>query len=510
MNRSALKYRLGLSLYLTAILAASFPQTAIAATMDANFELYPHCDKRTSDEDDDVWMLGPIPSPGIVVETGGGRGGITCTEFEVHDPQTLKTRPLREGDILDIDIVIDNPTEQDISRARAWLSYDPDVLRGDSVEIHSDFPVVTPGENTFSADEGYVKIGASTDGSEPDQKKVMFARIQFTVLDDSVGRTPITFHDPQLDGHTVIMAQDGSEEAYVLEDDPGVLLVVFGEGDEPMDEQEENIEEDMDDEEVDTDDLSPFENLPVPDNSCVSNNECSSGICIDGFCAEEGTKVPNGGSCITDNQCESGLCGSGICIPSLSDEESDEPIEEISEPSTEDDNPPSSRTAFSLLQIQNVRVTTDGSAAFLSWNPLNSTQLKAYNVYYGTTSGRYIQRKTIDKSENTITIRSLSVGTTYYFAVRALSTGNEESAFSKEVSITIGNPNSSTAPLLLGSVVNDDISPVNPIGDGATTTVPGETGIPTLILLGALGAAIVGTGFASRRQLAVSTFNPHD
>lgn len=510
MKRNTYQHWLGLCLYSIAILCTAMPQQSLAATMDATFEFYPHCDLRMGGEkDEDTWALGPIPSPGIVADTGGGRGGITCTEFDIHDPQTLKTRPLRTGDILDVDIVIDNPSEQEISRARAWLSYDPDVLKGDSIEIHSAFPVVTPGESTFSNDEGYAKMGASSDGKEPKTKKVMFARLQFTVLNTSVGKTPITFHDPQLDGHTVIMTKDGSEESYILENDPGVLLVVFAE-------EESTSQEDTSSTE-DTTDVNPFDDLPMPKNSCISNADCSSNICINGSCAESNSKVPNGDSCITDNQCESGLCGSGICIPSLSDQ----PEQEVVEPDTQDEmtdipepetsSPVSSdtgRTAFSLLQIQNVRATTDGSAIFLSWNPLNSNQMKAYNVYYGTTSGRYIQRKTIDKSENTITIRSLSVGTEYFLAVRALSNTDEESAFSKEVSVTVGRPDSSSSPLVLGSVLNNE-SPKTPILPGETSVVPGETGIPSLLLLAVIIAAVIGTGFASRRQFAVTPFNPH-
>jgi hypothetical protein len=527
MNRNTHKHRLGLYLYVVALLCTALPQQTFAATMDANFEFYPHCDLRTAEgDDDDMWALGPIPSPGIVANTGGGRGGITCTDFEIHDPQTLKTRPLREGDILDIDIVIDNPSKQEIARARAWLSYDPDVLQGNSIDIHNAFPVVTPGENTFSSNEGYAKMGASADGDGSESKKVMFARLQFTVLDTSVGKTPITFHDPQLDGHTVIMAKDGSDDSYILEDDPGVLLVVFAE-DDTVEEEEVND---------DASDLNPFDDLPMPENSCITNSDCESDLCIEGSCADPGAKVPNGDSCITDNQCESGLCGSGICIPELTNTvESKLPLGAscsedsnclsddchegvcrqiidnggvpVPPPAPEPEND-AARTAFSLLQIQNVRATTDGSAIFLSWNPLNSNQMKAYNIYYGTTSGRYIQRKTIDKSENTITIRSLSVGTQYYLAVRALSSSDEESAFSKEVSIVVGNPESSSAPLVLGSVLGSN-APRNPIDLGDTPVVPGETGIPSLLLLAVIIAAIIGTGFASKRQFAVTPFNPH-
>jgi len=498
MNRTFNKHRLGLRIATLSLLLSSIPQGVTAAVIaDATFEFHPHCESRTAEKKDDTWALGPIPSPGIVANTGDGRYNVTCTEFTVRDPQTVETRPLRNGDILDIDIVIHNPSEQDISRARSWLSYDPDVLQGDSIEIHTDFPMTTPGEQDFSREEGYAKIGASTDAQKPDTKNVMFARVQFTVLDSSVGQTPITFYDPQLDGHTTIMTQDGSDEVYALEGDPGVLLVVFGEGSSSSTQAEQPA--------VDTTTAVVEESTA----ECVQNSDCATKLCVAGVCAAPPAKLPNGESCITDNQCESGFCGSGVCSANIMQEK---PQDASPFQTEQNATPPvattgESRTAFSLLQIQNLRATTEGSSIFLSWNPLQSNLLKAYNVYYGTTSGRYIQRKTIDSSESSITIRSLSIGTTYYLAVRALSTTDEESAFSQEVSVTVGSPGSSSAPLVLGSVLGNS-TPSNPLSEGQNT-VPGETGIPSIVLAGALIAAMVGTGFASRRQFAVTPYKPH-
>ena len=127
-------------LALFVFIGSSVPTPAHALEVDATFELHPHCIER-EDKDDD-WIFGPIPSPGIVVETR--KGGVRCFPFAVHDPQTLKTAPLREGDILDIDLVIDNPSKQRIKRVRAWLSYDPNMLEGISVDINNAFSIVTP------------------------------------------------------------------------------------------------------------------------------------------------------------------------------------------------------------------------------------------------------------------------------------------------------------------------------------------------------------------------------
>ena len=157
------------------------------------------------------------------------------------------------------------------------------------------------------------------------------------------------------------------------------------------------------------------------------------------------------------------------------------------------------------IQVQNLRATTDGTSVFLAWDALQSSTLKAYNIYYGTTSGQYIQRKTIAGDQNTLTIRNLPAGTTYYFAVRAVSAGDEESAFSQEVGITVGDPSSSTAPMNLGSDSAYQAS-TNPVRSG--TTVPGETGTSSNVALILLLSAVIGTLIASRRQFTITSSQP--
>lgn len=487
------------------LLGSTLPAPAYAqnVTADAMFELHPHCIQREGEDDD--WAFGPIPSPGMVVETR--EPSTRCTTFEVEDPQTLRTPALRKGDILDIDIVIDNPSEQDIGRARAWLSYDPNMLEGFSVEIHESFPVVTPDEESFSEDEGYVKMEATAENNVPNAEKILFARVQLRVKETNNIGTPITFYDPQPSGHSVIMAKEGEEEVYIQKEEPGTLLVTFvQDGTPPPTENTPGPENDDSDNIFDNTptepeptpepDPQPAEEPPIDENACIRDSDCGDGICVAGQCQEMAEKKDNGEACSFDSECQSGICGSGTCVPALSD--------------NTEDNDSQSRTAFSLLQIRNVRVTTDGSSVFLAWDHLQSSQLKAYNVYYGTTTGRYIQRRTIDKSENSITLRSLSIGEEYFLAVRGLSVQDEESAFSREVSIVVGDPDSSTAPLVQGSITRGPTQ--NPVGDltnqGDNTPVPGETGASSVALLFLLGSAIIGTTFASRRQLVVSATKP--
>lgn len=152
-------------------------------------------------------------------------------------------------------------------------------------------------------------------------------------------------------------------------------------------------------------------------------------------------------------------------------------------------------TVFTLLQVQNLRATTEGGSVFLAWNILPSTELIGYNIYYGTVTGKYIQKRSVDKTVNNMTIRGLSQGVPYYFAIRGINARGEETDFSQEVGITVGNAATSTSPLI-GSVLGQ--SPSTPRSGGKLS---GETGTPSTLLLFLALSAVIGTFVAFRRQL---------
>ncbi|MBM3231378.1 fibronectin type III domain-containing protein [Candidatus Peregrinibacteria bacterium] len=507
---------LAVLLAVTLGIAGVYPaQTAFGATADTEIFLRPHCMQTAGNGGNTDWLFGPIPSGELIAETEeDGPTAVGCTTFQIKDPQTLQTTTLREGDILDMDLVVSNPGKKPISRVRAWLTYDPKLLKGELLTIDSAFPVTVPGEKDFFAEEGYAKIDASTESEGPDERYVTVARLQFKILKTSSSGTPIGFHDAQADGHTVVESKEGNELTYVLGKEPGTLLVTFrgtpaetGTDATEADEDTEEVvdpEEDIDvlsegEESIETDEgFNPLEAIQsiatTPQKkpageSCIQNQECETGLCIAGICVEAGSAAV-GSSCSVAEECASGICNQNVCV---SGEDRNPLLADASAPQ---------RTAFALLQIQNLRVTTEGSAVFLGWDHLRSSALASYNIYYGTTSGKYIQRKTIGKEDNTITIRSLPTGVQYYFAVRGISAQKEESAFSREVAVTVGNPASATMPLERGSI---DIpgNPLNADISDVVEEVPGETGIPSFVGLIAVTSAIAGTLIAARRQMIV-------
>lgn len=149
---------------------------------------------------------------------------------------------------------------------------------------------------------------------------------------------------------------------------------------------------------------------------------------------------------------------------------------------------------FTLLQPQNLRVTTEGSSVFLAWDPLPSSQLIGYNLYYGTVSGKYLQRRSVDSATTSLTLRSLPQNTPYFFAVRGVADARTETAFSQEATVTVGTPASSSSPLR-GSIAEQNRPRAH-----AQRNLAGDTGLPTAITLILLGSAGVGAALACRRQ----------
>lgn len=442
-----------------AVFAMAMPQPTFAANKDVTLEMRPHC----VFGDLDPGFGGYVPdAKGITTPTEG-----KCYSFETRDPRTRQTPVLKKGETLDIDIIARNPGRQDISRFRSWLAYDPTTLEGQEIEIDDAFPLETPGESGFDESEGYAKIGASAE-EDQDDETVVLARVRFTVIDVSEAQTVITFYDAEsaADAHT--MAGAGEPEENVLALPLGSLLVRLDGGSSGSDDTEDDAGDDDETDEGDAD----------------NDDDGAHAAGDDGM-----TPVPPSPP-VTPPQ-ESSV-GAASSAPASQAASSTAPIAP----------PPSGTSLFPQLQVQNLRATTEGTSIYLAWDALTSTELAGYNVYYGTVSGQYIQRRSVDKGSNTLTLRNLQAGRAYYIAVRGVSTSGAESEFSKEVGITVGNPATSTNPL--ASIVDQGPQGTPPETDG---TLAGETGLPSPLVLLLAVSAVIGTVMAFRRQM--TAFTPH-
>lgn len=418
------------------LLVAIIVPVSVSAAGNVTFEFRPHCEGEDLIEN----KFGG-PSPDVKGMTALSEG--TCRTFEVRDPSLLQTPVFKVGDTVDIDIMVNNPSGSSIKRFRAWVAFDSTILEGIDVTTSTLFPVTTPGESDFIADEGLLKVSGSTTSAVA-APRFSVARVRFRILKDTMEGTPLIFTETTGDvqAKTGVFENESPNEQNILSSTFGSLFVRLTGA--PPTEQ------------------PPITNTDIP-------------------------KLPNTPHDAAISSAQSVSFSSSTAATSLNAS------------SVASTTSTLTQKAFSLLQILGLRVTTEGSSVFLVWDILPSSELAGYNVYYGTVSGRYIQRRSVEKGANSLTLRALPVGTTYYFAVRGYNSANEETTFSQEVGVSVGNPKTSTAPLSANSI------PTKTPETGGQ--VAGETGVTSSLLVLILSCAIVGTMIAMHRQYRTSSFS---
>jgi hypothetical protein len=360
-----------------------------------------------------------------------------CPSFEVRDPENLQTPVYKPGGTIDIDLIIRNVDKKAVQRVRAWIAYDSTVLEGTEVAMNAKFPVPTPGENTFVPQEGYMKLSGTAQAPASDAV-IVVARIRLKVLQPIYEATPLSFYDltGTATSKTGIFEKTGAQENNILVSNPGYVLV-------------------------------RFETSSASSAAAVASSQATSAAQSSAATSAIAPVSSAAASIAVSSAMPASAPGSSI---------------------------------FTMLQVQNLRVTTEGSSVFLAWNTLPSSDLIGYNLYYGTTSGRYIQRRSLDASATNTTLRALPTGTTYYFAIRGVNNSGQETEFSQEVGISVGNPATSTSPLT-GNVFSEPTPDTN-------GTVSGETGISSMLLLFLGVSAVCGTAFAFRRQWRTLSAHP--
>lgn len=386
----------------------------------------------------------------------------TCPSYPALDATTLRTEKQAVGDIIDLDIVLRTAKPTDVETVRAWLSYDATVLEARSIELAPSIKAPLPGEQTIVPSIGLVKIGADFGGRLKTSDEVI-ARVTFRVITAQTN-TLIAFHHflPGGTGETAVNGKEGTSRDVrggtlpnppcfdkILGCAPDINALLFVE----------------------------------PSKLQITLVDPSAMIAL----AQEPPIVQNTstGTPTVTATTES---------PALGAEENTNP------PTGQGASPTLAGSAFSLLQVQNLGVTSRDRDVYIGWMALRSSEIKGYNVYYSTVSGRYAQRHSLPSTAQSYTLRDLEPGTTYFIAIRAFNQSDTESAFSQEVSVTVGKPESSTAPL---SAVQTDETEIrgNPIETRDGTEISGETGTSSVFFMVLLVSSALGTAFAFHRNI---------
>ncbi len=466
-----------------------------------------------------------------------------CESYTVLDPQTLTTAHFNVGETLDMDVVALNPAGAPVSTVKALLSYDPYYLEGTSIDV-ADLTVVAPGGADFSPADGLARIHVSAENETGiTDDIIVVARVRFTVKQNGSAGTIVTFSDAAAEGESDILAKSGTLESSILSVSPGALQV------------DVTVVE-----EVVAAPTAETEVHEAASDACTTDADCPGSVCVNSACLPANAKRPAGSACTEDVQCEKDLCREGTCRETLLSvgetctantlcqtnlchnnrcaqpcETSEQcagnlcfqnvclaagatlPVGAACEGMSQCDSGlclsnvcrdaadlSAQRLAFGLLSVQNLRITSDAQNVYLAWDAPMNPLIKGFNVYFGTKDGEYSRRRTVAVGSQSLVLRELTQDTRYFFAIRAVSADDEESPWSETVSVVVGQPNTSTAPLT-ASALNAPPNPLNnPDESLATPVVPGNTGLGstyTLLLLAAAGIGILGAALRQSRSV---------
>lgn len=384
-----------------------------------------------------------------------------CPEFAASDGEHFVTNQLAAGDILDLDVLVRGPDFATVRSVRSWIKYDKKILEARSIELSPALPSPTPGEQSIDAAQELIRIGGSTpNGFSSEDTRI--ARVTFRVI-ESATNTELSFdgYNDSGNGHTAVNGarQENEGTQGSLPPPPCFDNIIGCRG----------------------------SNTPLLSGEPAKLIVQLSGAMQSSASASETTStssMSSSSSVIQNDPVVETTSSEGIAssASSLTGQGS----------------------SFSILQVQDVRVTTKDSVIFLGWQALSSAELAGYNVYYGTVSGRYIQRRSLPASSTSLVLRDLEPGTTYFLAVRAVNAQDQESVFSQEVSVTVGSPETATSPM---TRLPQDSGAVagNPLETRGETTIKGETGSASVLMWAFLTSAFIGTAFAFRRQLTLAS-----
>jgi len=107
-----------------------------------------------------------------------------------------------DKETLTIRLMMKNNNETEIKSIRSFLSYNPEVLEGDSITLSDSLGeiLIAPNEKEFDNQNGIMKLGISI---KSNKKSLEIAEIKFKKLknEDII----IDFFDPQRGGHTEVI-----------------------------------------------------------------------------------------------------------------------------------------------------------------------------------------------------------------------------------------------------------------------------------------------------------------
>jgi hypothetical protein len=152
--------------------------------------------------------------------------GIALADNDAELTLKPSATQVSQGQEFTVDIVLKNPSKQNVISVRSWLNYDPMALQATALDTKdSVFNLAAPGEDDISASEGKIKIGRSNISGGVSDTEVKVATVHFQVQSAVAGKTTLSFYDYQVSelGHTSVNIIDQGFPLNILGKEPDKL-----------------------------------------------------------------------------------------------------------------------------------------------------------------------------------------------------------------------------------------------------------------------------------------------
>lgn len=99
-------------------------------------------------------------------------------------------------------LTLDNSESKPVTSVQAWLTYNPDVLKGVSIDTgNSAFELMAPYDNDFDHEIGLVMLGRSS--AEPvEDEEILIAEVHFERIGEDIAMIEAYDYKQDLVGHT--------------------------------------------------------------------------------------------------------------------------------------------------------------------------------------------------------------------------------------------------------------------------------------------------------------------
>ena len=312
-----------------------------------------------------------------------------CQEVTGENQQYLLTPSLQAGQKIKLGISVSNPQQKSLYSVESWLKFDPTKISISNLSAeNSDFPLEAPGEFQVDNTAGIMKIGRAIAGSPATKTRNFLASFEVTAKQNTEG-TVISFVDYRSSdvGKTSVLTIENMVPQNVLFTKPKDLVFT------------KNA-------------YAYSQNAQGTHNSPNQYTNPSSAQQMQNGTNVYGVQNPNAGT--SQYQTSASQIPSFIDIP----------------------RPKGLRT----------RTYLDGKIDHI-WKMGSDPRISGYYLYYSTTSGKYMHRKDLGKTNvYRFPAGFFEKGKRVYFSVQAYDSKGKISDFSDETYVTVGTEGSESHP----------------------------------------------------------------